>query len=221
MNDTTLKLIAFGGGVDSSALLAINLYRDKAASLLGISRAQLDQAFPPQEAVFFSDTGWERVATYFNVENFENAYRAAGIPFFRVRREGETIYEWIMRTGTIPLMAGGSHLCSMKFKTEVMHSVAQKMFPAMSFEWSIGIEANEDRRANKSFQDKNDDRHTSVYPLRALGMDRTACVNMIIQLGFGLVSKSACVGCPPACITRSRPAWWASGEVPPMASMTG
>lgn len=212
----TMKLIAFGGGVDSSALLAINLYRDRAAQLLGISRESLDEKFPVQEAVFFSDTGWERDSTYGNVDQFEHAYKTAGVPFFRVQKDGENIQEWLMRTGTIPLMAGGSHLCSLKFKTEVMHKAAAAMFPAMQFSWAIGIEANEDRRANKSFQDKSDGRHTSVYPLRALGMNRTACVNMIIQLGFGLVTKSACVGCPFAQIEeikdiiQNEPEAWAS-----------
>ena len=124
---TTTRITAFGGGVDSSALLAINLKRDQAASLLGITRAQLDQAYPIQDAVMFSDTGWERERTYANIAAFEAAYIAAGIPFFRVWREGEDIMQWLQRTGTIPLMAGGSHLCSMKFKTEVMHKNAAAM----------------------------------------------------------------------------------------------
>ena len=34
-------------------------------------------------------------------------------------------------------------------------------------------------------------------------------------------SETQLIGCPPAWMTRSRPARWASGEVPPMASMTG
>src|SRR6266566_813822 len=35
------------------------------------------------------------------------------------------------------------------------------------------------------------------------------------------VSETQLIGCPPAWITRSRPARWASGEVPPIASTTG
>jgi len=34
-------------------------------------------------------------------------------------------------------------------------------------------------------------------------------------------SETQLTGCAPACITRSRPARWASGEVPPIASTTG
>jgi hypothetical protein len=192
----TKYLIAFGGGVDSSALCAINLKRDEAAALIGISRSMLDEAFPPAAAVMFSDTGAERSATYANVARFEEAYRAAGIPFHRVRREKETITEWLMRTGTIPLMPGGSHLCSLKFKTEVMHGTAAKMFPGARITWAIGIEANEDRRANKSFQDRSDDIHASAYPLRNLGLDRKACQALIVALGFPVVVKSSCVFCP-------------------------
>lgn len=194
MNNT--HIIAFGGGVDSSALLAINLKRDEAAALIGISRELLDEAFPVQDAVMFSDTGAERKATYANVERFESAYREAGIPFHRVRREKETITEWLMRTGTIPLMPGGRHLCSVKFKMEVMHPIAERMFPASNILWSIGIEANEDRRANKSFTDRSGGVHTSVYPLRRLGLDRKACEAIIVALGFPAVVKSACVFCP-------------------------
>jgi hypothetical protein len=34
-------------------------------------------------------------------------------------------------------------------------------------------------------------------------------------------SETQVIGCPPACSTRSRPARWASGVVPPIASVTG
>jgi 3'-phosphoadenosine 5'-phosphosulfate sulfotransferase (PAPS reductase)/FAD synthetase len=189
-------IIAFGGGVDSSALLAINLHRDRAAQILGISRAELDARFAPVDAVMFSDTGWERDATYANVDRFQAEYAPRWIPFYRVRRKGENIFEWSMRLGALPLMPGSHHICSLKFKMEVMHKEAVKRFPGHTFIWSVGIEANEDRRANKSFQDKNDSVHTSVHPLRALGMDRLACFHMLNKLGYGLVTKSSCVGCP-------------------------
>lgn len=210
------RITAFGGGVDSSALLAINLKRDQAAALIGISREALDQAYPVQDAVMFSDTGWERKRTYANVDRFEAAYREAGMAFYRVKRDGENIEQWLSRLGCLPLMPGGSHLCSLKFKTEVMHKNAEAMFPSSQILWSIGIEANEDRRANKSFQDKSGGVHTSVYPLRELGLDRLACIRLINQLGFDLVVKSACVGCPfaqeheIADIIQNEPDAWAS-----------
>lgn len=208
------RITAFGGGVDSSALLAINLKRDQAAAILNISRQQLDEAYPVQDAVMFSDTGAERKATYENIARFEAAYAEAGIPFIRVRRQQETITEWLMRTGTVPLMAGGSHLCSIKFKTEVMHKQAEVMFPSTNVLWSIGIEANEDRRANKSFTDKSGGVHKSVYPLRNLGLDRKACIELIAKLTGWLVVKSACVFCPfaqefeIAQIIRDEPEGW-------------
>jgi hypothetical protein len=189
-------LVAFGGGVDSSALLAINFDRDAAAQALGISRQDLDEKFPAVDGVMFSDTGWERKRTYSNVDRFEAAYRVKGIPFYRVRNKKETILQWTLRLGAVPLMPGSSHKCSLKFKTEVMHSEAEAMFPGEKITWSIGIEANEDRRANKSFQDKSNGTHTSVYPLRNLGLDRADCEALIELLGWPKVVKSACVGCP-------------------------
>jgi hypothetical protein len=162
----------------------------------------------------FSDTGAERSATYENVARFEAAYQAAGLSFIRVRREQETITEWLLRTGTVPLMPGGSHLCSLKFKTEVMHKHAEQLFPAAQISWSIGIEANEDRRANKAFTVRSNDVHQSAYPLRNLALDRKACEAIIVALGFPAVVKSSCVFCPfmqdfeIAEVMKSEPAAW-------------
>ena len=62
------KILAFGGGVDSSALLAMHLDRDKAAAYLEISREELDKILPPFHAVVFSDPGSEWPETYENIE---------------------------------------------------------------------------------------------------------------------------------------------------------
>ena len=59
-----VNLLAFGGGVDSTALLAMHLERDKAAKHLGMSRAKLDELFPPFEAAVFSDPGSEWPETF-------------------------------------------------------------------------------------------------------------------------------------------------------------
>ncbi len=44
---TDKTVLAFGGGVDSTAILAMHLNRDKAASILRISRQELDAAPGP------------------------------------------------------------------------------------------------------------------------------------------------------------------------------
>ena len=62
-----IRMLSFGGGVDSTALLAIHLDRDKAAAFLEMTREQLDEAFPPMEAVVFSDPGSEWPETYMNI----------------------------------------------------------------------------------------------------------------------------------------------------------
>lgn len=191
MNET--KILAFGGGVDSTALCLIHLNRDRAAAILGISREILDERFPAVDAIMFSDTGAERRSTYRNIDQVEQASIAAGVRFIRVQRDGENITEWLLRTGTVPLMPGGSHLCSLKFKTSVMHKQAEKIFGSDRFTWTIGIEANEDRRA---FTVRENDRHHNAYPLRSLGLDRAACIKLIADMGWTPVTKSSCVFCP-------------------------
>jgi hypothetical protein len=193
---TRKHILAFGGGLDSTALCLINLHRDEAATLIGIPRATLDEAFPIVDVVMFSDLGAERAATYENIGRMEVAHHEAGVPFVIVKRQGENITQWLLRTGTIPLMPGGSHLCSMKFKTEVMHKQTEERFPGFNFLWSVGIEADEDRRAKKTFNAKENDRHSAIHPLRSLGLDRKACEELIAKLGWTKVVKSSCVFCP-------------------------
>ena len=80
-----VNLLAFGGGVDSTALLAMHLERDKTAKYLGMSRAKLDELFPPFEAAVFSDPGSEWPETYENIEYAKNRCESAGVELVVVR----------------------------------------------------------------------------------------------------------------------------------------
>ena len=102
--DAQTRVLSFGGGVDSSAILLIHLFHKP----LGIDR------------VVFSDTGAEFPETYQNVEYFSNLCAEHGLPFDIVKKGGETITEWCLRLGVVPVMAGGSHVCSKKFKGDVI-----------------------------------------------------------------------------------------------------
>ena len=67
MTKTIVNFLSYGGGVDSSALLAMVLNRDRAAEHLGITREKLDEALPPIVAAVFSDPGSEWPETYENI----------------------------------------------------------------------------------------------------------------------------------------------------------
>jgi hypothetical protein len=186
------NILSFGGGVDSTALLAIHLNRNVAAQALNISREELDAKFPPVDAVVFSDPGAEFPGTYDNVEYARGRCEAQGIRFEVVAKE-ENIVEWMDRLGNIPLIPGAGHVCSLKFKAEVLHKWAEGQF-AGTINWAIGIEANE---TNRSFSSKVGGRHQCHHPLVELGLTRADCEAIIERLGWGIqVRKSSCFFCP-------------------------
>jgi hypothetical protein len=92
METKEVKLLAFGGGVDSTALLAMHLERDKAAKHLGMSRAKLDELFPPFEAAVFSDPGSEWPETYENIEYAKARCAVFGVELVVVRHHLERYF---------------------------------------------------------------------------------------------------------------------------------
>ena len=185
-------LLSCGLGKDSSALLAMHLNRPAAAELLGISLDELNAAYPILDGVVFSDTGAEHRHTYLNLDKAVAACEAVGLPFDVVKNPKETIIEWCLRLGIVPVMGGGPHVCSKKFKGEVIHKWSEKNFDG-PVTFVIGIEENEGRRT--VFTPPKGD-FSFVYPLVELGLDRDLCTIVLEELGWGDVEKSSCVHCP-------------------------
>lgn len=173
-----MRILSFGGGVDSSAILAYHLFSVD----LNIDH------------VVFADTGAESKSTYANVERFKALCADADLPFTIVRNARETITEWVTRNGSVPVMAGGSHVCSKRFKGEVIAKWVGDTFPAEKITYLIGIEANEGKRSERFTKPKNDNAEYA-YPLQDLGMTRQDCIDLLEVEGFE-VAKSSCVFCP-------------------------
>src|SRR3546814_19743400 len=100
----------------------MDLHRDQAAEYLGITRAILDAAFPTFDYAVFSDPGAEFAVTYRTIDRVS---QALGDRFVRTQRDGETIAEWCHRLGIVPVMPGGSHVCSTKLKGDVLAAWAK------------------------------------------------------------------------------------------------
>jgi hypothetical protein len=184
-------ILSYGGGKDSTALVAMDLNRDATAAFLGIPRDALDAALPHFEFAVFADTGAEFTVTY---QTIARVSAELGGRFVKVAREGETITEWCLRLGIVPLLPGASHICSRKFKGDVLAAWAKaQAFTQVT--WLIGIEADEGHRL-KRFQAPAGDAVTYRYPLVDLGLNRDRLDALLVHLGWPNVHKSSCVFCP-------------------------
>ena len=188
-----IRILSFGGGVDSSSILLMHIN----------SMAWTGRPHPkigPIDRVVFSDTGAESKATYNNIEQFKQLCDQHSIPFDVVAREGENIFEWQQRLGNLPVMRQGSHVCSLKFKGEVIQKHIKAQYGDAPVMYIIGIEANETRRAGKFTKPKGDVAEY-YYPLIQMGWDRNDCEDYLaIAYQDGTlkhkVEKSSCVFCP-------------------------
>ncbi|MCC4288553.1 hypothetical protein [Vreelandella aquamarina] len=184
-------LLSYGGGMDSTALIAMDQHRAAAAAYLGISRADLDAALPRFDKAVFSDPGAEFSVTYRTIERVK---QALGDRLVITRKAGESIAEWCHRLGIVPIMPGGAHVCSKKFKGDVLAAWAKDEGITHPV-WLIGIEANEGKRA-KRFTPPKDDLAEYRYPLIDLGLTRDRLEGLLAHLGWPDVHKSSCVFCP-------------------------
>ena len=187
------RILSFGGGVDSSSILLMHIL-----SIAWTGRPH--SKIGPIDRVVFSDTGAESQATYRNIEQFKKLCDQHSIPFDIVAREGENITQWVTRLGILPVMRQGTHVCSLKFKGEVIQKHIKALYGDDPVMYIIGIEANETRRAGKFTKPKSDVAEY-FYPLIQMGWDRDDCEDYLnIAYADGTlehkVEKSSCVFCP-------------------------
>lgn len=184
-------ILSYGGGVDSTTLVAMDSDRQATCDYLGITRETLDAALPRFDVAVFSDPGAEFKVTY---ETIDKVKRLLGDRLVITRRTGETIAEWCLRLGVVPIMPGGAHVCSKKFKGDVLAGWAKEQGITEPV-WLIGIEANEGRRA-KRFTPPKGDNAEYRYPLIDLDLTREKLDGLLAHLGWENVHKSSCVFCP-------------------------
>ena len=193
-------ILAFGGGVDSTALLAAHLDPAKAAWATGTDIDDIEDALADITQVVFADPGAEFGRTYRNVETAQALCAEAGLDFEIVRKRDRhgnvlTIQDWLLNNGTVPVMPGGPHVCSLKFKGEVMQRFANEAFAGQDIEWLVGIESTETKRVQR-FQGGKGSDHSFRWPLVDLGWDRDDCLAVIAACWPHEVAKSSCVFCP-------------------------
>ena len=188
-------IVAFGGGVDSTAMV-IGL----------VERGE------PIDLILFADTGAERPETYKHIESFNAWLRERGcveIQTVKKMKDGEvyTLEKDCLKNECLPSIAYGFKRCSDHFKIRPQHSFVREWKPAVDV-WAsgekvvkyIGYDAGETRRKDNADR-KVDNKYEYKYPLIDWGWEREECLDAIKAAGLELPPKSACFFCPS-----SRPA---------------
>lgn len=190
-------LAAYGGGVDSTAML--------------VEMVSLGE---PIDMVLFADTGSEKPETYAYVRMFQGWLQSKGIPSATVRyvpRDFKnhppyaSLEENCLTNGTLPSKAFGFGSCSMKWKVQPQEKFAKEWQPAIDA-WAkghlvvklIGYDCSpaDDRRYQDRAGYGDSDRYRYRYPLREWGWKREDCVRRIEAEGLPVPPKSACFFCP-------------------------
>jgi hypothetical protein len=188
---TVPHIVAFGGGVDSTAMV-IGLIEKKR----------------PIDLILFADTGGERPHTYDHISNFSKWLTDKGYPEIvivkRVRRDGslETLEEECHRRKNLPSIAYGFKSCSQKHKIAPQDKYLNSWQPAKDT-WDsglkcvkyIGYDSNESHRADNAAK-RDDPKYDYSYPLIDWAWDRDDCLQIIEKAGVKNVGKSACFFCP-------------------------
>ncbi len=189
--DDAITIVAYGGGVNSTALLC----------------GWIERGLRPVDLVVFSDTGGERPETYRYVAQVSAWLTMRGYPAIvtvrKVDEDGavETLEQNCIDHETLPSLAYGFKRCSHKFKIQPQDKFCNHFEPARAA-WDrgervvkfLGYDADEPHRAEGG--DRQDKKYLYRYPLIEWGWGRAECVQAIERAGLPVPAKSACFFCP-------------------------
>ncbi len=178
-------LVAYGGGINSTAMLV----------------GMAERGIRP-DAILFADTGGERPETYAYVAAVSAWCEAQGFPAI-VTVDGGRKYPSLeaecLGSETLPSIAYGFKRCSLKWKVEPQEQWARRWQPAIDC-WTaggavikaIGYHAGETHRSVKA----SDKAYAYRYFLREWQWSQEDCVAAVQRAGLPKAGKSACFFCP-------------------------
>lgn len=190
------KVLSFGGGVNSTALL------------VGLVERQI-----PIDRILFADTGGERPDVHEGIARASAWAQARGYPAIetvhyvvarahRGNQPGDvvTLEQDCLDRNRLPSLAYGFKSCSERWKQRPIDKALRPWEPAkqaklleMKVVQLVGIDADESHRAKAH---KPEDPYAKEYPLLEWDWGREECLEAIERVGLGPCAKSACFFCP-------------------------
>ena len=162
------KILAFGAGLQTTALAILIAERK-----LGV------------DAVIFADTGGEKPETYYYLENYiEPLFASINVPFIKVRKSEENLYDYCWRRQDIPSIKW--RWCTDRWKVRPIHKVVGKAVQL------IGFSTDEAHRAQREFKRI---KVTREFPLIEMGLSASDCHRIISEYGWPRPVKSSCFFC--------------------------
>jgi len=179
-------VVAYGGGVNSTALLIGLRHRDRVPDL-----------------ILFADTGGEKPDTYEYLDVIDKWLSSVGFPqLVRVANDGvyRTLEAECLARGTLPSLAFGWRSCSDNYKRRPQDKFLTT-WPQAITTWEerkrvvkiLGIDAGEAQRAATAMDDS---KYRYEFPLIDWNWGREECVAAIVAAGLPVPPKSACFFCP-------------------------
>jgi hypothetical protein len=180
-------IVAFGGGLNSSALLLL----------------MYEKGIRP-DLIIFADTGGERPETYAHVQRMQNWSRGVRFPTVEVvtrrwpKAGYSTLEDQCLKKEDLPSRAYGFSTCAYDWKLEPFWArvrmfrkevgLSPKVLP-----WKlVGFDGGEERRAKLT-----EDKECRIgYPLIDWNVSRAECQEVCDRHGMFNVPKSSCFFCP-------------------------
>jgi len=197
-----LRILSLGAGVQSTTILLMSHHGE----------------LPKLDAAIFSDTGWEREATYLwldylrsivsipiitvsggNVREDMREAQVRGLKKDGVRWANMPFYTRDRSTGNLGMLR---RQCTREYKIEPIRKelrlmlglVPRQRAPQGAVEQWVGISVDE---AHRVWARSPDRMSTIRYPLIDMTtMTRNDCLRWLERKGYPIPPKSACIGCP-------------------------
>lgn len=188
-----IKILSYGGGVDSFTMLVDAIQRDELPDLVVFCDVGDPDQLDPAE--------WP--GTYSHIREVARPLcEKHGIEFVWLTtddvpvRDARSLFAWLEARQQVPV-SGPARVCTKIAKVERFEKYVRERYPDQVLEVWIGFDATEAKRVAK---DPNAGKvgawRVNRFPLVERDLCRCRCVELIKAAGFPVPRKSACVFCP-------------------------